>query len=239
MSPRRKSVVQGEVMAARPAPSAAAALVYSARKVSPYERLKQAIMTGELVPGQPLVETALAQWCEVSRTPIREALTRLEQDGLVHRSERGLVVRERSPEEILDIYETRIVLEGTAARVAASRRSALDLIHLRRIADALDAVDTSDENAMANGNREFHRAVWRASHNESLMDLLTRLDLHLSRYPATTLSQPGRWEVANGEHRALIQALDNHDIARAQELAAAHFTAARDLRLSIWAQSTS
>src|ERR1700754_1808293 len=86
------------------------------RQPTPYERLKQAILDGELVPGQQLVEISLAQWCQVSRTPIREALSRLEQDGLALRTDRGLVVRERSPEEILDIYDTRIVLEAMAAR---------------------------------------------------------------------------------------------------------------------------
>ncbi len=206
------------------------------RKRSPYERLTQAILTGELLPGQPLIETALADWCQVSRTPIREALTRLQQDGLVVRSDRGLVVRERSPEEILDIYETRIGLEAMASRVAASRRSYLDVMTMRRIADRLDQVDTSHEVAMAAGNREFHRSVWRASHNESLTDLLRRLDLHLARYPSTTLSQPGRWEEGNKEHRAIVEAIDSQDAALAHDLTAAHFTKARDLRLALWAQ---
>jgi DNA-binding GntR family transcriptional regulator len=213
-------------------------LATTERRPSPYERLTQAIMTGELVPGQPLIETALAEWCQVSRTPIREALTRLEQDGLVVRSDRGLVVRQRSPEEILDIYETRIVLEATAARVAAVRRSPLDVMTMKRVADRLDLIDTSDELAMAAGNREFHRTVWRASHNESLTDLLGRLDLHLARYPSTTLSLPGRWAEGNQEHRAILQAIDEQDLALAHELAAAHFTKARELRLALWANDS-
>lgn len=206
------------------------------RKASPYERLTQAIMTGELSPGQPLVETTLAEWCQVSRTPIREALTRLEQDGLVVRGERGLMVRERSPEEILDIYETRIVLEAMAARVAATRRSYLDVMALRRIAERLDTIDTGDELAMTEGNREFHRAVRRASHNESLIDLLQRLDLHVARYPSTTLSQPGRWHAANHEHSTIIDAIETQDADLAHRLTAEHFTAARELRLALWAQ---
>jgi DNA-binding GntR family transcriptional regulator len=207
------------------------------RRRSPYERMKQAILMGELEAGQPLIETALAQAYEVSRTPIREALTRLEQDGLVLRSDRGLIVRERSQEEILDIYETRIVLEATAARVAATRRSQIDILNLKRIADRLEALKTDDENAMASGNRDFHKVVWRASHNEPLIDLLGRLDLHLARYPATTLSQPGRWEAANKEHRELIEAVEQQDAVRAADVATAHFTQARDLRLAIWASS--
>jgi len=208
----------------------------SDRKPTPYERLTQAIMSGELPAGQPLVETALAEWCQVSRTPIREALTRLEQDGLVVRGERGLMVRERSPEEILDIYETRIVLEAMAARVAATRRSYLDIMALRRIAQRLEDLDITDELAMAEGNREFHRAVRRASHNESLSDLLQRLDLHVARYPSTTLSQPGRWDEANREHRGIIDAIEKQDPELAHQRTAEHFTHARELRLALWAQ---
>ncbi|MFC7645008.1 GntR family transcriptional regulator [Streptosporangium lutulentum] len=174
----------------------------------------------------------------MSRTPIREALTRLEQDGLVLRTDRGLVVRERSPEEILDIYETRIVLEAMAARTAAIRRSPIDVITMRRVADRLERLDTGDEIELVEANRDLHRALWRATHNESLIDLLTRLDLHLARYPATTLSQPGRWREANAEHRAIVDAVDAQDPDLAEDLAAKHFTRARDLRLAIWAASS-
>lgn len=203
---------------------------------SPYEFLKEAVLSGALQPGQSLVETALAEWCQVSRTPIREALTRLEQDGLVIRLGREIVVRERSQEEILDIYETRIVLEATVARVASSRRTALDIVHLRRTAESLFDVDSSDATAMAMANRQFHRTLWVAGHNESLVDLLSRLDLHLARYPATTLSVPGRWDEANREHIAIVDAIEQRNVSLASDLAASHFTRARDLRLALWAE---
>jgi DNA-binding GntR family transcriptional regulator len=209
----------------------------SAPRKSPYEILQESILSGVLAPGQPLVETALAEWCQVSRTPIREALMRLEQDGLVMRRGRELVVRERSQEEILDIYETRIILEANVARVASARRTPLDVVQLRRTAESLSEIDPTDPIAMATGNRQFHQRLWRAGHNESLIDLATRLDLHLSRYPATTLSVPGRWEEANLEHLAIVDAVDHQDANLAGELAAAHFTKARNLRLELWAQS--
>lgn len=203
------------------------------RKTSPYERLKKAILSGELVPGQQLIETALAEWCDVSRTPIREALTRLEHDGLVERTDRGLAVRKRSPDEILDIYETRIALEATAARVAAERRTSHDLLMLGRIADRMEAV-TDDVDAMVELNRQFHRAIWRATRNESLIDLLERLDLHLLRYPATTLSSPGRWPHGNQQHRLLLNAISDRDAVKAAQIATEHFSDARDIRLSLW-----
>jgi DNA-binding GntR family transcriptional regulator len=202
------------------------------RKTGPYEKIKQAIVSGELAQGQPLVELALAEWCGVSRTPIREALTRLEQDGLAQRAERGLVVRENSPEEILDLYETRIVLESMAASVAAERRTSHDLLHMRREAERTRP--QADIDSAVEHNRTFHRAVWRASHNDALQDLLERLNLHLGRYPATTLSRPGRLEVAYEQHRQMIQAIADRNSDEAARIAALHFSEARDIRLELW-----
>lgn len=202
-------------------------------RTAPYEMVKQAILRGELEPGQPLVETALAEWCQVSRTPIREALTRLVQDGLAERSDRGLIVRRRSPEEILDIYETRIVLEATVGRVAAERRTEHDVRTLRRLVERAREV-AADDDRKVEVNRQFHKAMWHASHNDSLLDLLERLNLHLARYPATTLSYPGRWEEAKREHGAIVDAVEARDGAKAFNLALAHFTHARDIRLQLW-----
>lgn len=202
-----------------------------AQRPSPYDMLKQAILDGELAPGQPLVETALGAWYKVSRTPIREALRRLEQDGLVERGGSGLVVRRRSALEILDIYETRIVLEATVGRVGAERRTEHDLRMLHRQVQRCAAADPSDTDAMVEANRAFHRSMWQASHNESLIDLLERLNLHLARYTATTLSHPGRWEQSLVEHAGMVEALERRDGFRAYELGMKHFTAARDIRL--------
>jgi DNA-binding GntR family transcriptional regulator len=199
---------------------------------APYDALKQAILRSELSPGQPLIETTLAAWLEVSRTPVREALNRLEQDGLVERTDRGLVVRQRSPEEILDIYETRVALEALVGRVAAERRTEYDLRTLRGLAGQMEGV--SDEDGRMEMNREFHRAMWRASHNESLIDLLERLNLHLARYPATTLSYPGRWDQATVEHASLVDAVERRSGALAYEISLTHFTEARDIRLKLW-----
>lgn len=197
--------------------------------------IKQGILSGELEPGQSLVETSLAAWCGVSRTPVREALRRLEQDGLVERNDHGLAVRSRSPEEILDLYDTRIVLEATAGKVAAERRHEHDVRALRWALDRGRKVGGDDPAAMVDANRQFHRAVWLASHNESLIDLLERLDLHLARYPGTTLLSPGRWDTARDEHAALAGAIEKRNAGLAHAVAMAHFAAARDIRLALFA----
>src|SRR5690606_10819849 len=113
------------------------------------------------------------------------------------------------------IYETRIALEATAARLAAERRTSHDLALLRRVVAKQAAVDPADPEAMVSVNRQFHTAVWKASHNVSLIDLLERLDLHLARYPATTLSSPGRWSEANDQHSAVVDAIEARDGERA------------------------
>jgi DNA-binding GntR family transcriptional regulator len=201
---------------------------------APYERLKQAIISGELKPGEPLVEIPLADWCQVSRTPIREALTRLEQDGLARRTDRGLVVRESSPDEIMDLYEARIVLESKVAAVAAERRTTFDLFAMKRAEQKFDEA-LAEGDALAERNRDFHRSVWVASHNRALVDLLERLDMHLGRYPETTLRYPGRHEVAVQDHQSIVEAIEARDSDRASHLATEHFVAARDIRLKLWA----
>lgn len=205
---------------------------------SPYEKIKQGILDGTFAPGSALVESALAEWCGVSRTPVREALSRLERDGLVNKTDRGMTVRERTPEEILDIYEVRIALEATAARLAAARHTRIDQIRLERLMTLL--TETSDDapgEVLAERNREFHRGVWAASHNQTLIDLLDRIHLHLLRYPVTTLTTPGRWQQSLCEHRELVTAIISRDEERAQKIAKEHFSAARDIRLKLWEQS--
>ncbi|WP_433869357.1 GntR family transcriptional regulator [Saccharopolyspora sp. CA-218241] len=199
-----------------------------------YDRLRADIVAGAFDAGAALVELSLAERYGTSRTPVREALRRLEQDGLVERGDRGMRVRTRSPEEILEIYEVRISLEATAAAAAAQRHGELDLIRIRRAQAAMEATDTGDPGAMADANRAVHEQIWAAGRNGTIVDLLTRLNNHLTRYPATTLAQPGRWTEAIAEHQGIIEAIEARDAERAHDLARDHMTRARDLRLRIY-----
>jgi DNA-binding GntR family transcriptional regulator len=182
------------------------------------------------------VESVLAELYGVSRTPIRDALSRLEQDGLVVRRDRSLVVRARSPEEILDIYETRIVLEVKAAVVAAERHTSFDAMQLGRALRGNEKANVADADGLVSRNRELHGTIWQASHNQTLIDLLERLNLHLVRYPATTLVHEGRWDEALREHRALVDAILERDAAAAAREAKRHFTRALEIRLELWEQ---
>ena len=202
-----------------------------------YEKLREGIVSGEYPPGTHLVETALAETLGVSRTPIREALSRLQQDGLVERGSRGLQVRQRSSAEILEIFEVRIVLEGTAAKLAAERHTEVDRIRIQAHLANLDSNKGAAPDVQAAINREFHRSIWYASHNRALIDMLERLSVHMFRYPFTTYEAKGRPETSILEHKELADAIIAHDSERAARLASHHMTVARDIRLELWSQN--
>lgn len=205
-------------------------------KKSPYEIIRDAIVEGTLAPGTQLVEVSVAEMCGVSRTPAREALTRLEQDGLLERGPRGLYVRERSPEQILDIYQVRIVLEAEAARLAAERHTELDMVRIESFQRACERADAKRPADLARANAAFHEAIWEAGRNAALIDLMRRLSLHIARYPETTLAYPGRWDEALAEHRQLVDAIGARDGAAATSVATKHFHRAREIRLESWAK---
>lgn len=204
------------------------------RKPSPYDVLRNAIVSGELGPDEPLVEARIAERIGVSRTPVREALRRLEQEGLVQRIDRSLHVRGRNPDEILEIYNVRILLEAEAARAAAQSATPGDItrikVALRRMRDA-DA-DTSASH-MAELNADFHNAIWKSSHNDTLLDLLERLRIRLHRYQFTTYMRRSRWEPALREHTQLVEAVVGRDGDTAARIAEQHLVEARDLRLEL------
>lgn len=198
-----------------------------------YEMIRDAILSGKYPPGEMLAENGLAAELGVSRTPVREALHRLESEQLVERMARGARVRTSSPEEILDIYEVRITLEGSAAKQAALRATELDKMRLRTAHEAMLQVGDSAA-ARVQTNRAFHEAVWQASHSPTLVDLLRRLNVHLIRYPTTTLSWGDRWNTVIAEHEELLVAIEAGDGARAQDIAEKHLTGAREVRLRMY-----
>lgn len=202
--------------------------------MSVYERIRTDVIVGKFAPGTPLIETSLARDYGISRTPIREALLRLEHDGLVERGARGLSVRASSPQEILDIYEARITLEAAAARAAAGRRTELDLVRLKGVHEAMMAVNEDDSASKAETNHTFHEAIWDASHNPTLVDLLFRLNVHLLRYPTTTLADKERWKDVLAEHAELIAAIESRDEKLAFDLAEHHMVGARQVRLRMY-----
>ncbi len=198
-----------------------------------YEELRAEIGAGRLSAGSPVREVAVATRFGVSRTPVREALRRLQHDRLLVPGARGLQVREVDPQEVVQVYDIRILLEAEAAREAARAHTPADLMLLEGlIARDRSLVDPPDQ-LRAQTNSEFHAAVWQATHNRVLQDLLERLVVHLVRTPHSTLSAPGRWEQALDEHQELLDAVVQGDGDTAARLAAEHMGRAREIRLNL------
>jgi DNA-binding GntR family transcriptional regulator len=204
--------------------------------MSAYEVLRTAILDGELNPGEHLVELRLAERFSLGRTKIRGALTRLEHDGLAMRRPQGLFVHDRNPEELLDIYDTRCVLEALAAQFAAERRTEHDLRMLAQLVTVFDSLDPEDAEAVGANNSQFHRLIWRAAHNESLLDVLQRLDSHLQLWPRTGVRAriPGstRYDEVRTQHRAILDAIEARDGERAAALTTDHFRRNREHRVA-------
>lgn len=204
--------------------------------MSPYLRIRNAIIAQEFPPRAQLVENSLAKKYSVSRTPIREALRRLEIEGLVERAGSRLQVREYRPEEMLDLYEVRSFLEEAAAKTAALRHTDMDLMLIERAHQSM--VDLTFEEAtaaqLATVNRTFHERIWAASHSAALLDLLDRILVHFIRYPGTTLSSATRWNQVLREHEELVTAIRERDSDRAGRIASAHMEVAKNIRIEMY-----
>ena len=201
------------------------------KSVALYERLRRAVTGGELPPGSQLSEGELCRRYEISRTPIREALVRLEQDGLVERRGSALFVRDRSADEIIDIYRVRIYLEGEIAFDAAHRRTETDLMRLdAALGEATELTGQEDPMLLQASNLKFHRVLAIASHNRALQDLQNRLTAQVSKLPSTTLAYPGRWNASIDEHMQLVEAIRLQDGEMARSIGSKHLQSAAKIR---------
>ena len=198
-----------------------------------YAELRRDIMEGALPPSAPLREMSLAERFGVSRTPVRDVLSRLEQAGLATRGGRGLEVASIDPQTVVQIYDLRILLEVEATGQAAEQRSVRDVLRLQALVERDQALDDPDDRVRVQSNLEFHRAVWDAAHNPVLQDLLGRLSEHLVHAPHSTLSVGDRWPESLREHHAIVDAIEARDVEAARQLAREHFTTARALRLQL------
>jgi DNA-binding GntR family transcriptional regulator len=188
------------------------------------DQLKRQIVTGQLRPGQKLVEKEIAAACNVSRTPLREALARLVNDGLaVSVPYRGIFVRRISLVQAREIYELRIGVEGLAAMFAAERGTSNDLSRLKSLLIAMDGEGTGDDAAnLKLLNEQFHRAIAEASGNTLLVQRVDDLWGWVSLARTSVWSTTGRGETSRTEHHAIYQAIFRHDPVLARQLAEDH-----------------
>ena len=178
-------------------------------------------------------EITLAERFGVSRTPVREALSRLQQERLLERVARGLQVPEIEPGQVIQIYDMRIMLEEEAAGQAARARQFTDLMRLEALLERDRQLVDPDDATRITTNLEFHAALWECTHNPVLTDLLERLSTHLVHAPQSTLSVESRWNAALDEHAALIGAVERQNVDEARRIARAHMETARQIRLKL------
>ena len=201
-----------------------------------YTSLREAIIAGDLRAGERLGEEQLARQFDVSRTPVREAIFRLEAERLVERSSaRGLVVRRILEEEILEVYVVRAALDGLAASLAATVGLAADQARLRWLNDRLrEAVRRGDFGTAAELDIQFHEGLAEAAHNSMLLDLMRQLHDWVRRFGASTLSADGRAAAALDEHASILQAIESGDGEAAERRARSHIQRAQQaLALSL------
>ena len=198
-----------------------------------YEHVKAGLLDGRFPDGHLLSEGEIANTLTMSRTPVRDALMRLTESGLLERTHRGLEVKGIDPEVVVQVYDMRILLEEEAAGRAAERHTISDVLRLEALLHRDQKLSDPEDPIMVRTNLEFHETIWKATHTPVLIDLLYRLSAHLIQAPRSTLGEGDRWKRSISQHEALLKAIQARDVTTARDTARQHFEEARSIRLEI------
>ncbi|MBY0267070.1 MAG: GntR family transcriptional regulator [Burkholderiales bacterium] len=216
---------------ARKAAPAGEALRHGSRSEHVYRKLRHAIEQGEWAPGQRVMEVEVAAWLNLSRTPVRDAIRRLEREGLLqHERHNGLVVARLDRQAVMELYVMREALEGMAARLCARHASDIEVQSL------LDLVEherglSGDAEGVARHNRRFHEAIHRGAHNRYLEKSLAAVNDSMWLLGKPLMLLPERAQTAVREHAELAAAIMRRDPDAAESAARAHVRAAQRERL--------
>jgi DNA-binding GntR family transcriptional regulator len=187
-----------------------------------YQALRHGIVHGSLAPGERLRSDALASELQVSRTPVREALRKLEAEGLVAHSGSRLTVRAFSERDLTELFYVREALEGMAARLAAENATPTEVAQIRELLQDMESSPRGDVTALRRLTGEFHTLIARAAHNDRLLQSLQSLLDHVRQLQSSTLYGEGRPAEALAKHRGLLEAIEARDADRAEKLAREH-----------------
>lgn len=187
-------------------------------------RLREAIYSGRLRPGERLLQEKLAADLGVTRTPLREALRRLEGEGLITLSgNQGVQVVRMEPGDVLDMYDVRELLDGLAARLAALRRTQQELDALASTADEMESfIAPWQPGRWLEANSRFHSLLYAAARNRSLDRSVPMVRLSAQAFYPSVSQTPSRARTATREHRQILEALAQRDAPLAERLARAH-----------------
>jgi DNA-binding GntR family transcriptional regulator len=199
-----------------------------------YAALERAILIGELKPRERLVECDLAERLGLSRTPVREALRRLAERGLVHAlPRRGAVVADLSPDEVESIFEVRVCLEILASRLAMAAITPAQVAQVAALeAACAREVAAGDLIALIAANDRFHDAIYGTAKNPCLLDLIRQLRQRVNLIRFTAWSEPARIQRSMAEHREIVAMLRARDATRMTRLIPKHLRPAKDVYLT-------
>jgi DNA-binding GntR family transcriptional regulator len=197
-----------------------------------YALILEAIDGGIYRPGDRLVESELADRFGVSRTPVREALQRLETQSMLARDGRSLIVASLDHNQLAELYVVRAELEGLAARLAARHATDEEVRVLRAMVED-DRRLLGDPRALSRANRRFHKQIHLASHNRYLVQQLDLVHRSMALMASTSLAAEGRDAAALAEHDALVTAIEARDGAAAYDALRSHISRAFETRLKI------
>ncbi|MDO4614416.1 MAG: GntR family transcriptional regulator [Lachnospiraceae bacterium] len=183
-----------------------------------YMTLRRQILRGDLKPGERLMEIALAQKLGVSRTPIREAIRKLENEGLVTIApRRGAQVARITLQELNDVLEVREALEILAIRKACELVTREDLIRIHEAQESFTRLTQNPEtdiNTLGDADEHFHDMIYETTHNRRLMQMIDNLREQMYRFRIELLKKQSVREKLVGEHNEMIAALESHDVTR-------------------------
>lgn len=197
-----------------------------------YDLILDAIDSGIYRPGERLVESEVADRFGVSRTPIREALQRLETQSLLARDGRSLIVASLDHGQLSELYVVRGTLEGLAARLAAQHATPEEIRVLQDMLEA-DRAHTNDPEAMSRANRRFHKQIHLASHNRFLVQQLDLVHRSMALLATTSLAAEGRLADTLFEHESIVEAIANGEARTAEERLKEHISRAYETRLRL------
>jgi DNA-binding GntR family transcriptional regulator len=189
-----------------------------------YLAIKRAILSLQLKPGQALVEADLAEQLGISKTPVRTALHELEREGLVNKVlYKGTYVAEITLRDVREIFEIRAVLEGLGARLAAPAFQDADLAQAREILRLMEAaLDMGDKDLASQYGQRFHESILQKADNQRLQLIVHNLDDQVQRFRLLSDQIRGRLRRSLGEHKVVLEALEQRDPDLAEESLKAH-----------------
>ena len=199
-----------------------------------YEVLKKAIITGEIPAGERIVETDYADRLHISRTPLREALRKLERDGLVeYVMRRGVIVHAFTTEDVEQIYTIRNCLEMLTLPDIIEKATPEDIAHLRELLAKMDELNAkNDVEALSPVAREFHTAITAISGKNRILRVIEGQDEYIRRFSAMAIKQEDRRNDANEEHHRLVDLIEQKDLPAFEALMKQHIERSKECCLS-------